>query len=212
MNRKKYFVALIALNSVLLALAASLDYQHRCETPSGSNDPKNSPLAGPSGKFGPVIETVLPFAKTEAAVDIMDLETGSVLRQPGLEYFNSRADALMAWIRSNGLDIACAPGPGCVACVTYDMTIFPVQGKCWQKITEQELRDNPALAPVSHSARRLLLMSKDRIGTYIFRTAEGTLGMLQLAGLSENGRGVKIRYKLINPTKSAVTLATARGS
>ena len=201
MNRKKYFVALIALNTVLLAFAVSLDHRRSWQGPCGSNDAKESPLAGPSGKFGPVIETVLPFAKNETSIDIMDLETGCALRQPSSDYFNNRADALLAWIRSNSLDISCSPGPGCAACVTYDMAIAPVEAKCWQRTTEQELLDNSALAPVPHSPRRLLVLANDRIGTYIFRTGEGIFGMLQLFGLSENGNGVKIRYKLINPTK-----------
>jgi hypothetical protein len=201
MNGKKYFVALIALNSVLLVIAASLDHQRRFQAQSASNEPKNRPLAGPSGKFGPVIETVLRAARTETAVDILELETGCSRRQPPLEYFDSRPDAIMAWIRSKNLDISCSPLPGRAACITYDMIIVPVQAKCWEQTVEQELIDNPALAPVTHSPRRFLVLGCDQPDTYFFRTGKGTLGMLRLVGLSEHGRGVKMRYKLINPGK-----------
>jgi hypothetical protein len=200
MNRKKYFVALIALNAVLLAFAVSLDHQRRYQGSRGSDRSKSAAMTGLEGKFGPVLETVLPAAKAETSIDILDLETGCLLRQPPLEDFNSRPDALMAWIRSHGLDISCSPCQGRPACVTYDMAIVPVETKGWQKITERELLDNPALAPVSHSPRRLLVPCKDRFSTYIFRTGKGILGMLQLVGLTEHG--VKIRYKLINPAKS----------
>ena len=47
-------------------------------------------------------------------------------------------------------------------------------------------------------------MGNDRPNTYIFRTGEGTLGMLRIVGLSQNGQGVTIRYKLIaaaNPVR-----------
>jgi hypothetical protein len=204
MNKKRYFVALIVLNTVLLAFAASLDYQRRTQSQYASSTPKAPALSGPSGKFGPVIETVLPSDKNDTLTDILDLETGIGLRPPTLDYFNSRADAMMAWIRSNGLDISCSPCAGCPACITYDMTVVPVAAKYWQKATEQDLLDNPALAPVPHSPRRMLVMRDDRLDTYMFRTGEGTLGILQLIGADEHGHGVKVRYKLINPTKAVV--------
>jgi hypothetical protein len=202
MNRKKYFVVVIALNTVLLAFAASFSHLLICQAQCGSNDSKRTPLAGPSGKFGPVIETVLPPARTETSVDILDLETGCALRLPPLEYFNFRAGAIMAWIRFNGLDISCSLWPARAACVTYDMTILPVEAKCWEETTESELLDNPALAPVRHSPRRLLVLGHDRPDTFMFRTGEGTLGILRIVGSSQHGPGVKIRYKLINPAKS----------
>lgn len=205
MNRKKYFVAFMALNTVLLAFAASIDHQRRCQAQCGSSAPKKTPLAGPSGKFGPVIETVLTQATNETSLDILDLETGCALRQPPLEYFNFRTDALRSWIRSNSLDISCSVMPGRAACITYDMTIAPVETKCWQQTTEAELLDNPALAPVPHSPRRLLVLGDDRCDTYIFRTGKGTLGMLQLVGSTEQCPGGKIRYKLLNPAKSVAT-------
>ena len=202
MNKKKYFVALIALNTVLLAFAASLDYQRKSQAQSASDAHKRTALSGPGGKFGPVIDTVLPSRTETGAVDMLDLETGCSRRQPSLEYFNSRADAIANWIRSNGLDISSSLWPGGAACITYEMTIVPVATKCWENITEQQLLDDPALAPVPHSPRRLLVLGNGRPDTYIFRTAEGTLGMLQLLGSDAHGHGVKIRYKLINPAKS----------
>jgi len=201
MNAKKYLVAAIILSTVAPAFAAS-DCQHpACETRRNAKDFNQTALAGP-GKFGPVIETILPDAGTDRSVEMVDLETGRALVQPPIEYFNSRAEAIMGWIRSNGLDISCFLMSGGGACVTYDMTVVPVDGKCWEQTTEQELLANPALAPVRHSPRKLLVVGQNRPDTYIFRTAEGTAGMLRLVGVGQQERGVKVRYKLINPTKS----------
>ena len=197
MNAKNCFVAVIVLNAVLLAFAASF-----WQTKRGANEPSQPALTGPSGKFGPTIKTVLPAAETEGATDLLDLETGRTLLQPSFEYFNSRADALMAWIRANGLDISCSVWSGGAACVTCDMTIVAVDRKCWEETTEEELRGNPALAPGQHSPRKLLVLGLDRPDTYMFRTGEGTLGMLRIVGLSHPRRGVTICYKLINPAKS----------
>jgi len=192
MNAKKYFVVAIVLNAVLLALAASFWQTKRSQMA----------LTGPSGKYGPVIEIVLPAAKAKGAVDILDLETGRALLQPPFEYFNSGADAIMTWIRSHHLDIACSVWSGGAACVTYDMTLVAVEGKCWEETTEEELLGNPALAPGLPSPRRLLVLGPDRSDTYLFRTGQGTLGILRIVGLSQHIPGVNICYKLINPAKS----------
>ena len=194
MMAKKYFVAAIVLSTALLAFAASshLVWQAQRDAKGG---PIPLALIGPSGKFGPMIEKVLPASKTETA-DILNLETGRVLHQPPFDNFNSSANAIMSWIRSNRLDISCFVWSGGAACVTYDMAIVPVEEKCWEA-KEEELADDPALAPGRHSPRRLLLLGPNRPNTYLFRTAEGTLGMLRTVGLSEDGWGVKIRYRLI---------------
>ena len=197
MKAKKYFVAGIVLSTVLLAFAAFFWKSQR-----GGNDLAGTALAGPSGKFGPMIETVLPVAETNKATDILDLETGRAQLEPPFESFNSRADAIMAWIRSHGLDVSCFLWSGGAACVTYDMTIVAVEAKCWEETTAEELLDNPALTPARHSPRRLLLQGHNRPDTYMFRTGEGTLGMLRIVGSSPHGRGVKIRYKLVNPAQS----------
>jgi hypothetical protein len=205
MNAKKYFVAAIVLSTVLLAFAASyfLRPTHRGDNETGPA------LTGPSGKFGPVIDTVVPTADNNGTADILDLETDRSRIQPPWAHFNYRVDAIMGWIRSNGLDISSFVLSGGAACITYDMTIVPVERKCWEETTSEELRDNPALAPRPHSPRRLLVVGDNRPDTYIFRTGEGTLGMLRIVGLSQNGQGVKIRYKLINPA-SMVSTVSAR--
>ena len=189
MNGKKYFGAAIALNLVLLVFAAGVGRNFFSEAQAGgSNDTSVAAVLGPGGKFGPVMEIMLRVAKTDGVPEITDLETGRALVQPSVESFNSRADAIMAWIRSHGLDISCNVWSSGAACVTYDMTIVAVDAKRWKEATEPQLIDNPALAPVPHSPRNLLVLGQDRPDTYMFRTGEGTLGMLKILGLSEDGR------------------------
>jgi hypothetical protein len=202
MNRKKYFVTII-LNTVLLAFAALLCRQVLCEAQESDkiNGPKATALAGPVGKFGPTMEVDLPAGKP-GSPELLDLETGRLLPQERSEYFNYRVDAISAWIRSNSVDISCIVWSTDAACVTYDMIIVAAEGKCWEDTTEEELLANPALAPKGHSPRKLLILGNNRPDTYLFRTAEGNLGVLRIDGLSENGRGVKIRYKLISAAKS----------
>src|SRR5947207_471371 len=132
MNAKKYLVTAIVLGAASLAFAASFCRQRSGETQPGANALNTAALSHPVGKFGHAIETVLPAAKSgEGPTEILDLETGRAAPQPPFEHFNFRADAIMAWIRSNGLDISCSVWRGGAACVTYDMTIIPVEARCW---------------------------------------------------------------------------------
>jgi hypothetical protein len=203
MNGKKYFVAAIVLNTVLLAFATGFCSHFLRDAQAGeTNDARMAAILGPAGKFGPVIEITLRAAQSDRPAQIRDLETGRSLPEPALEDFNANAQAIMAWIRSNGLDISCFVWSGGATCVTYDMNIVAVDGKCWEKNTEKELLANPTLAPRTHSPRRLLVLGDNRPDTYLFRTGEGTLGMLRIVGLSEDGRGVKICYKLVSPVRS----------
>jgi hypothetical protein len=201
MNAKKYIVAGMVLNTVLLGFAISLSHHRTWETPRGDVIANKLALTGDSGKFGPVIDTVLPPG-TDTSPVILDLETGRLMPQPPVDDLSARGEAIMNWIRSNGLDLSCTTWSGGAACVTHDMTILPVNRKCWDQTTEQEIINNPALAPVPHSPRRLLVIGNNHPDTYIVRTAEGTLGMLRIVGWSQADRGVKISYKLINPAQS----------
>ena len=193
MSAKKYLVAAIGLNAALLAFAV-------VHIPTGTMKRGTNDV---SGKFGPVVETVLPPAGGDSSVDILDLETGRTVLQPPIESFNSGA-AIMGWIRSHSLDISCFTWSTSAACITYDMTVVPVERRLWDNTTERDLIENPALAPALHSPRRLLVLGPGRPHTYLLRTGEGTLGMLRIVGAEQHGKGVKVQYKLVNPpTRSA---------
>jgi hypothetical protein len=199
MNAKGNLVSVTVLKSLLLASAACF-----CgEAQAGeTNDPTIAALLSPGGKFGPVVQATLPAADETGYGKILDLESGRALLQPPAEHFNYNAGTIVSWIRSNGLDISCFVWSSGGTCVTYDMNVVAVDSKCWEKTTEKDLLTNPALAPRTHSPRRLLVVGDNRPDTYMFRTAEGTLGMLRIVGLSQDGQGVKICYKLVNPVKS----------
>ena len=128
MNRKKFFLAALVLNTVMLAFAVCVYNLHATQTHGGeSKDSRPKALTGESGKFGPVIETVLLAANTNGRAQILDVETGHGLPEPLPEAFGFRANAIMGWIRGKGLDISCSVWPnGGAACVTYEMTLLPV--------------------------------------------------------------------------------------
>jgi len=213
MNAKKYIVAAIVLNTLLLAFAACF-HCLPCRAQSGANELGAMASNGRGGKFRPVVEAVLPAAKTDKPAEILDLETGRTLPDPAFADFDFRADAITTWIRTNGLDISCQVWSTLAACVTYDMTTIAVEGKCWNETTEEDLLANPALAPKLHSPRRQLVLGSNSPDTYIFRTGQGTLGILRIMGVTEDRQGVRIRYKLLAPMNDNQTTSasTARGT
>jgi hypothetical protein len=203
MNGKRYFVSAMVVNALVLVIAACLCRQFMCKAQAGeANDSRIAAILGPGGKFGAVKEITLRAAETNRPAEIRDLETGRTVPEPALQDFKFNVRAVMACIHSNGLDISCFVWPGGAACVTYDMNVIAVERKCWETTREEDLVANPVLAPRTHSPRRLLVLGQNRPDTYLFRTGEGTLGMLRILGLSQDGKGVNIAYKLINPVKS----------
>lgn len=207
MKFKKYFVTAIIVNTLVLVFIACFCRHFLCEAEAGeANDLRMAAIIGPGGKFGPVKEITLPAAETNKPAEIRDLETARTMPEPALEEFKFDAHAIMAWIRSNHLDISCFVWRSGAACVTYDMTVAAVESKCWDTTKEEDLLANPALAPRTHSPRRLLVLGENHPDTYIFRTGEGTLGMLRILGLNQDRSGVKISYKLITPVRSVSAL------
>jgi hypothetical protein len=224
MNAKKWFVIVGILNVALVA-AFFFPEALRQQPPRGGSGAnagagvhpavRLARLAGSSLGFGTVIEATLPAARGDGETEILDLETGRWLTRPGIERFNDDAGAMMAWTRSNGLNISGRIwSDNSAACVTYNMTVVPVAAGCWEEAAAKVIPAIPALEPGAHSPSRLLLLRPGRPETYAFRTDEGTLGMLRLVGLGDDGRAVKIRYKLLQARGDVArgTAASGRAS
>ena len=155
-------------------------------------------VAGARLGFGPVMEATLPTVKSGGHTEILNLETGRWLTEPRLDQFNDDARALVIWIRTNHLNLSGLIWPdGSAACQTYNMTVVPLDTKCWEGNAAEAVCGLPRPAADRHSPRHLLLLASSLPDTYAFRTDAGTLGMLRLVGLSDDRRGVKIRYKLV---------------
>jgi hypothetical protein len=205
---KKWLLIAAALSAVLLASAAYFSQEvlrgkssgtRRLGTPElGVEQVTLTRLAGSGQGFGPLVEAMLPAARSDGETEILDLQSGRCLTQPGLAHFHDDAVALMTWIRANRLNISSRVWPdGSTACVTYNMTVVPVETKCWEQAGAEDMPDIPVLSPGQHSPRSLLVLGPGRPETYAFRTDAGRLGMLRLVGLSDDEQGVRIRYKLV---------------
>src|SRR5215467_10064649 len=120
MNAKRYLMSVTVLNSLLLAFAACC---YREAQAGEKNDSTMAAALSAEGKFGSVVQTILPAADERGYGKILDLESGRALLQPPAEHFNYNASTIVSWIRSNGLDISCFVWSSGGTCVTYDMNI-----------------------------------------------------------------------------------------
>ena len=209
MKTKILLVASVFLNIALLGTVALLSKQNPEQNPI----PADARIVATSGyaegvgftdrtrtavPFGTVIEALLPAPPEAGRPELLDLETGRRLREPDSEYFAGNARANIAWIRTNGLDISGVVLSGRnFMCICYYMAVVPVNSQRWEQATPAEIIADPELARIRDPKRPFIFPARDKSDTYLFRTAEGTPGILQVVGLTPNNRNVKIRYKLV---------------
>jgi predicted Ser/Thr protein kinase len=146
--------------------------------------------------FGPEIERVVlgPIPNRGAGMTTfaVDLDTGELLTPPEPKFPDSE------WLISSGADAYSWAGVDTHELLVANGTAaIPVKPTAWD-----EFRPGLVLEVLSASiaARNGLVirMSADQVpATFAFKTREGGVGLLQITGTTDDPRGVKIRYKLI---------------
>ncbi len=147
--------------------------------------------------FGPVIERVLGL-RQESAECFFDFDTGNLFSVPSaLSEDSSVFQGANPWIARSGIDICGGASKGLApssqlhpSLTAFNFGVIRVSG--WN-VGEPELKRRIRfLNPIDRIA-----MGKTSPATYLFRTREGGMGMLQIVGFSESPPGVKIRYKMV---------------
>ena len=224
MNFKRWFLTVAVVSGVLAITAAYLSREAFPPQTSHGVAPTNAPLAiypavkvvevaGASGGFGPVMEAMLPAARRDGETEMLNLETGHWLPALPLAQFNNDTGALAAWIRTNGLNISGQVWPNgfdFAACVTYNLTVVPLESKSCETTPAEEVSRLLLSCTQQHGPRRLLCLASNHPELYAFRTDEGTFGMLRLVGLRDDRREVKIRYKLVRAREELVQPIAAK--
>jgi hypothetical protein len=149
-------------------------------------------------RLGAVIETLLPCPKDAQKPELFDFETGRRMTEPDLAAFEFNTRASAAWIRANGLDIAGVNlQSGDSICFGYYLAVVPVAHQLWEAATPAVVPPHPELDAIREPKRPIIAPAQSHTDTFLFRTTEGTTGMLQILGPTEDRRCVKIRYKLL---------------
>jgi hypothetical protein len=184
----------------------------------------SAPVPTPNLSFGPVMERVVNL-QSPGTNSGLDLDTGRFVSLAPIsssdsttnreEYTGARSEK---YIEENGVDVigqlnwfASEPsGP-------VEPKIIPLNGLCCASWTfAQEVEDaswNAAADWVAVQAKQIAHTfehsSMSGVGdlprTYLFKTREGGMGILQITGLTDYPRGAKIRYKLVQNSVTTVT-------
>jgi hypothetical protein len=172
-----------------------------------------SSVNAPDPSFGPVIERALCDPGQNSGQDLLDLETGRVFGRP--TGFGKRPEAeQLQWLAETGVDMSTGHtglnDRELVFPMAYRPKFTQVANDSWTRFTATALNEMIELrADASHhnSGRLAPDYGEIKLGqppaTFAFRTASGTCGLLQITGFTENPRGVKLRFKLVQKAMTA---------
>jgi serine/threonine protein kinase len=153
--------------------------------------------------IGLVMERELPFEQSTVGPHYINFRTGKILSpSPDLQVTRGKND-FENWASQNGADALAdnlASGP---KLASYEMgcKFIAVGVEQWNKISTSELDKEFAGTNVDEAAATP--DPKAIPATFLFKTREGTAGVLQILGETDNPRSVRFRYKLLQATESS---------
>jgi hypothetical protein len=170
-----------------------------------------NPGARSEATFGPVIERVVTNA--------IDLDTGTLAHWPerpeppggavshggvGIDNLEEGISLMITWSEQHGMDAWYSDGD----LFGLGLKLKPLSNEDWDKLTPVQLVASLASIASNGLPKVKLSAGKNPPATYAFQTREGGIGLLQTFGTTQDGNGVKIRYKLVQG--GATNTAAAR--
>ena len=122
-----------------------------------------------------------------------DLDAGKLVTPPDT-LNNNDENAVLRWIKENGIDVMGETASSVHGLIDFNMYAARVDNYLWDA-GPLEFTDRLMVRiddPVLLSVENLLPV------TYLTKTSEYKMGILQILGFVENPKGIKIRYKLLN--------------
>jgi hypothetical protein len=160
----------------------------------------------PAG-FGPVIERTLgDHGQIDHVNGCIDFDSGQLFTlRPDIKEEEGEP-----WIRANGIDAfgETDESPmGSIGLRGVEMVALPVDASQWNTITPRSIREQLGLG--RPTTPQDMILPKDSPGTYIFKTWEGGMGILQILEV-EYLKKTNIRYKMLQreKAKSPIDLST----
>ncbi|HKI69142.1 MAG TPA: hypothetical protein VKA67_06105, partial [Verrucomicrobiae bacterium] len=178
---------------------AADSYKHNLSDYQSRNDSAKNGLT-----FGPVIERTLVDSKmrfkSEAertnAMMMIDFDSGSLFSGPQSTW-DANTTSQKQWMEKKGIDALCVI-PEVNGLVGLDMKAVSVASSMWSEASADSIAE---MLKGGRSQDTMLFRAGESLPpTWGFQTREGTMGILQITGFSDNPRGAKIRYKLVQST------------
>ena len=152
-------------------------------------------------KFTAPRERILPFQPSPGfLVGWLDLDSGTVLTNSILDW---QTRAGHEWIRSNSLDLATTDSSKEIQVLLgFDAIILAAPTNGWDTLTPIDVAYHWNLLQDQPMQMKMFGAKSGQSDTYFFRTREGGVGLLQITGFTEDPRGVRLRYKLVQNSTS----------
>jgi len=159
----------------------------------------------PVAAVGQEITILLTSAALAERWQWLDFEGVRCLEEPDWDYFE-HARAYLDWCRTNSVDVsAIFDSDQSYWLFASAMAIAPVAGKLWEQGTPENIILHPALRSIQPLLGRRFPPARDSTQAYLFRTREGTIGILRVLEFNPASRELKIQYKLAHPAAKADT-------
>jgi hypothetical protein len=137
--------------------------------------------------------------------EYIDLDTGKTFTLPLPPENVTDANAMMEWVRNNGIDVQCAMTKTLGGLGGIDMLVAEPYRTAWDQISATDAVYDIARLGKADSVnigKPTLISSMSAKAdelpkTYLFKTREARVGILQLIGITQNPQTVKIQYKLV---------------
>ena len=146
--------------------------------------------------FGPVIERSLPFEQQTALPFCIDFDSGTVVTPPaGLNPHDEKV--WQQWCVQNGVDATAEELTTGPRLVSYEFKCLykQVESNRWETIKPEAVVVGLQSGATNEVAETRSPESLP--ATFLFKTHKGGMGVLQIVCFTDNPRGVKIRYKLV---------------
>jgi len=151
-------------------------------------------------KFSSIVELVVNCGRTKRDI-FVDFDSGKLLSLPD-DLDTQPKNVIVDWIRKSGVDAWGRMAPEVMGLVGYDMVALGVDNHYWD-LAADTVADR--LAIKSTDSPILVRVEAGLPATYLIKTREHGLGVLQILGFTKNPERVKIRYKMLEKAPSEET-------
>ncbi|MCK4887859.1 MAG: M56 family metallopeptidase [Planctomycetes bacterium] len=147
--------------------------------------------------FQNAVEENLPAAEGRNA-KLFDIDTGKWGTKSD---FGDNDRETHKWVRENGLDLLAVFEKGHFGLLAFDVAVLPVKNSDWPQLSAKDIIENKLLDQME--ANKITPMMQTEVpATYLFRTRENSIGILQITGLRDDSKSVNIRYKKVQGANS----------
>jgi len=160
--------------------------------------------------FGPVVERVVNHTGENC---LIDLDSGRLTSLPS-EVAQGGSSAAIEWAQRQGIDAGGGMQPEIMGLIGFDLIASPRPNDTWDAMTPERLvAIEKGAFSLSKPGNPVFLSARGGVpATWIFKTREGGIGILQIVGFTEGPKGVRIRYKMLQggaPARAETGVAPA---